>query len=755
MLALLCACAKRPDANPKPAVPQRDAAASAQPIVQAPPPAQAATYAGSAACLPCHEAEAKLWRGSHHDLAMQEPTSESVLGDFARRTFKVGSESFTFRKQDETYWVDVAQGRKKSSFPVRYVFGVEPLQQLLLDVGKGHLQALSVAWDARKKEQGGQRWFFLQQGEQIPPGDPLHWQGPQFNWNNMCADCHSTNVEKGYARETHSYDTRFAEIDVACEACHGPSSLHVSAAQAKGPARSVAGFRGLTERDRRWVFSAGAAIAHLEGERSDAELESCAPCHSRRAELGPAGASYHDRFRLSLLEAPLYFPDGQVQDEVFELGSFLQSRMHAAGVTCSDCHDPHSSAPRVSGNALCTKCHKGEVYDREAHHFHAAESAGAACVACHMPERTYMVIDARREHRFSVPRPDLSARLHSPDPCTSCHRDESPEWAARELAQRKRLRPGPHFGSALLLAREQAVGARSALSLVCADASLPAIVRATALSELAQQRPGPELFSAVDKALHDASPLLRRAAVEALTRLPVAMRDAAASALFTDRFRSVRIEAAESLISADTSGLSPATRALFLRALGEYIRSAEYRADRGDGLAGLANVRLAAGDLEGALALLTEAISIEPSFTVAYVNKADVLRGMRREAEAEAVLQAGLSRVGDRAALLHALGLSQVRSHNIKQALENLGAAQRARPEMTRYAFVYAIALFDTGEKERALEVLRDASARAPADEQTLSVLADYSAQLGLNAEAQKYSARLAELRAGSAPPAN
>jgi predicted CXXCH cytochrome family protein len=708
--------------------------------------AKPATFTGSGKCVGCHAAEAERWRGSHHDLAMQEPSATTVLGDFRSKTLRVRSEIFRFRQEGTTYWVDVTQGGKTSSFQLRYLFGVEPLQQLLVDVGKGHLQALSVAWDARPKAKGGQRWFFLHPDEVVAPGDPLHWQGAQFNWNRMCADCHSTGVSKGYAPETRSYATSFAEIDVACEACHGPGSAHVAAAEAKRPALHVDGFRALTMRDRRWVFAEGASIAHLEGERSLAEQETCAPCHSRRAELFPDGASYHDRHRLALLEDPLYFADGQVREEVFEYGSFLQSRMHAAGVTCSDCHDPHALSTRERGNALCAKCHKAEVFDTPAHHFHAAASEGAACVACHMPERTYMVIDARREHRFSVPRPDLSERVHSPDPCTSCHRDKPSGWAATQLEQRGHLRKSPHFASALALSRAHLPGAPAALLSVVKDPAVVPIARATALVELAAQ-PGPELLEAVRSVARGDDVLLRRAAAEALAELPASLREPSAGRLLADPARSVRTEAAHAFVGATPDGLEPATREELTAALRELTASAVYRADQGDGLLALAGMHVAAGDAEAALKLQSEAIARDPSYTAGYVNKADLLRALDREQEAQAVLQSGLTRAGDTAALQHALGLSQIRTRQMAQALASLAAAHKTRPEVVRYAFVYAIALFDTGDKPRALQVLRDALARAPADPQLLSTLADYAAQLGLEVEARSYAARLAELR--------
>ena len=134
--------------------------------------------------------------------------------------------------------------------------------------------------------------------------------------------------------------------------------------------------------------------------------------------------------RVALLEPGLYHPDGQILEEVYVYGSFVQSRMHSAGVTCSDCHDPHALNVRSAGNALCSRCHQSAAYDTPAHHFHEPESTGASCVECHMPATTYMVNDPRRDHSIRVPRPHLSVQLGTPNACTDCHTDRSADWAA-------------------------------------------------------------------------------------------------------------------------------------------------------------------------------------------------------------------------------------------------------------------------------------------------------------------------------------
>jgi predicted CXXCH cytochrome family protein len=150
-----------------------------------------------------------------------------------------------------------------------------------------------------------------------------------------------------------------------------------------------------------WEMNPETGIARRAEKLVSNELETCAACHSRRKVIAKnpvPGEPYLDSYLPALLEPGLYHADGQIDGEVYEYGSFLQSRVYAAGVTCSNCHDPHSAKLRAAGNALCGQCHMPEKFDVVAHHHHPPGSTGAQCVNCHMPTKSYMVVDARRDH---------------------------------------------------------------------------------------------------------------------------------------------------------------------------------------------------------------------------------------------------------------------------------------------------------------------------------------------------------------------
>jgi Tfp pilus assembly protein PilF/cytochrome c553 len=338
-------------------------------------------YVGRARCAACHAEESTRWAGSQHDLAMQEARDASVLGDFNDASFEQFGVLSRFYRKDGRFIVrtDGPDGTLQD-YPIKYTFGVFPLQQYLIEFPGRRLQALDIGWDSRPEEQGGQRWMHLHPDDPVRHDDVLHWTGPNLNWNYMCADCHSTNLKKGYDAASDSYHTTWSEIDVSCEACHGPGSRHVewAEAKAKGKTPDLPDI-GLTARfDERtgvaWQIDPATGKAkRSEPRKATKEIQVCARCHSRRSQLTEqpiAGQPYLDGFRPALLTEGLYYPDGQIQDEVYVWGSLLQSKMYRAGITCSDCHDPHAANVRLPGDTLCYQRHPSDRYATAKHHFH-------------------------------------------------------------------------------------------------------------------------------------------------------------------------------------------------------------------------------------------------------------------------------------------------------------------------------------------------------------------------------------------------
>lgn len=676
------------------------------------------SYVGRTVCAGCHADEARLFEGSDHDLALQEADPAAALGDFSGREVQVGGETARFSEQDGRLVVETAgPDGAPAAFEVRYLLGVDPLQQLLLPLPGGRLQAFQIAFDTRPRAEGGQRWRHLLPDEGARPGDPLHWTGRLFHWNERCADCHSTGVRRGRDPRNGEYATTFAEIDVSCEACHGPGSRHAAWARAGGGGADPGLPARLRRDEGRFVLAPGADVARREPPRRDrAELDACGPCHARRALLGEAadpGAPFEDGHRLALLEEGLYFADGQIRDEVFELGSFLQSRMARAGVVCSDCHEPHSGALRAEGNAVCTACHRAETFDAASHHFHAPGSEGERCVACHMPGRVYMQVDLRHDHSLRVPRPDLAERVGTPEPCTGCHPGRDPAWAAGVLRERGAKQAGRwHFGEALHAGRTYAEGAGPALVRAATDREVPGIARATAI-ELLERWPGPEAFAAVRDAIRDEDALVRRAGVAWLEVVPESARAGLAAPLLRDPVRGVRIEAARVLAGTPAAALGAAAPALEA-ALAEHRAVQEVNAGTPEAWLNLGLVAAARGDLAGAEASVREALRLAPELGAAAVNLADLYRAQGRDEDGERVLRAALDRQPDDAGLHHALGLALVRLGRRDEAVTALDRAATLAPGEPRYAYVLGVALRDTGNPERGDRILRAAAARFP-----------------------------------------
>ena len=727
-LALAGSHAWRQHANAQPDLAGTDP--SAAPSADLPP----AHYVGRAACAGCHAEQERLWQGSHHDLAMQEATEQTVLADFNDSQFTKDGITSRFFRRDGRYWVNTdGPDGQLADFEILFTFGVTPLQQYLIALPGGKLQALSISWDSRPREQGGQRWFHLYPDEKIDFRDELHWTRLSQNWNFMCAECHSTDLKKNYDTATHGYHTTWSEIDVSCEACHGPGSRHVAfAGRQPGHERIDPATHGLTvnldeRRNVQWPIRPDSGNAARSVPRTTSkEIETCARCHSRRGQWfadAEPGKPLLDTHLPAVLRAGLYHADGQIDGEVYEYGSFLQSRMGQAGVTCSDCHEPHSLKLRAEGNGVCLQCHAGEKYDAESHHFHPAGSAGAQCVECHMPAKNFMVVDPRRDHSFRIPRPDLSVKIGTPNACNGCHADKPATWAAQQL--RKRLGHDPkglqNFAETLHAARTGAADAESRLTALLQDDSQPAIARATAAAELGSHL-GPASLAPLVQSLYDDDPLVRASGLESLDPVPPAQRWQAAHRLLKDPARVVRALTAQTL-----AGVPPEqTRedeAAFREASADYVASQQLNGEVPGAQVNLGNYHSAHGDATAAESAYREALALDPDWVPAYVNLGDLYRQTGRDQDSETVLREGLARLPRAAALHHSLGLALVRQKQLPSALAELKAAMELAPADSRYRYVYAVALHSAGRTGEAKAATKAGLARNPGNAQLNELL--------------------------------
>jgi predicted CXXCH cytochrome family protein len=722
-------------------------AASAVASAASAPVLQSATYVDNTQCLGCHAAAAQQWKQSHHAMAMALPTAQTVRGNFDDTQFKHQGITTRFFKRGDKYFVNTdGPDGKTADFEIKYTFGLEPLQQYLIETSGGRLQPLTIAWNTRDK-----KWFHLYPKEKTPPGDVLHWTGRYQTGNTMCISCHTTNFEKRYDAKADTFDSRWSELNVSCQSCHGPGSRHTEWARLKAEGKASA------------LMTKEPYGLSVDTKTAKAQVEICAACHSRRAELTPTpvpGQAQLDDYLPSLLREGLYHADGQQLDEVYVDGSFRQSKMYRAGVSCMNCHDPHTSKTKLAGNALCLQCHQAQAnpafpgaagsFDSAAHHHHQPGTPGAECVGCHMPAKNYMQVQARPDHSLRVPRPDLSVTIGTPNACNHCHDNKSAQWAAdavsRWYAQPKRP---AHFGETFAAARQGAPGSDQALAALAADMKQPPIVRASALDMLRSR--GPAGLDARIEATRDADAEVRAAAASSLDALPASQRVPVLAPLLTDPIRAVRIAAARSLSSLPADQFDAPRRAAYDAALAEYIAAQSVSLDMPGSNLNLGVLYENTGRDALAEQHYLSALKIDPDFTPARANLSRFYSTRSRNADAEAVLRDGLKRLPDLGELQYSLGLLLAEEKRLPEAAQALGKAAKLMPQRARVHYNLGLAQQQLGQAKAAEAALLEAQRLDPGDPAMPYALAVLYAQGGKREQALAAAARLQQLRPGDA----
>ena len=640
---------------------------------------------------------------------------------------------------------------------MKFTFGVEPLQQYLVEFPDGRLQPLPLAWDSRPKSEGGQRWMHLYPDEKIGADDELHWTKLSQNWNFMCASCHSTDVHKNYDASHDSFHTTYSEINVACEACHGAGSRHVDWAN-KGADAKAQPDMGLSvlfdERSTaNWTRAEGAPSPHraMPPAALRKEVETCGLCHARAAELQEdwiPGHSLSETHLVAPVGRQIFSADGQMVDvqETYNYVPFKQSRMFAAGVTCSDCHDPHSAKLRVSHNETCLACHAPELATK-AHTRHT--DPAPECVSCHMPARNYMVVDVRHDHSFRIPRPDLSVKLGTPNACNDCHRDRDPQWAAAAIESwfgpnRKGFQTyAPAFAAAWRDSPEAAALLREAAK----DETSPAVARAGELAELAS-RPSAASVDLAAKSLADADPMVRIGALDALQGAPAdATVRSSRLGLPTPCWRcgSKRCRG-----SRGQRIFPDAYRDAFEHAATEFEAAQRLNSDRPEARTTLAGFHVQRGQLDEAETEYLGALKLSPQFSPAAIGLAELYSRRGEGGKAINVLKTAAAAGGD-ASVHHALGLQLVRAKRYDDALSELARAAQMAPDDARFAYVYAVALNSLSQRDKARAELDRALKIHPGDRDLLEGAVSFARDAGDYAAALAYAERLQAIAPGDA----
>ena len=691
-----------------------------------------ADFVGRGQCVGCHADAYEAWLGSHHDDAMDVANADTVLGDFGDTEFEYNGISTRFYRKDNKFFVFTeSAGGEMAEHEVLYTFGVEPLQQYLVAFPGGRLQALSTAWNVERQE-----WFFLYPGRDIDADDWLHWTRNGQNWNGMCADCHSTNLRKNYDPETKTYSTKWSEIDVSCEACHGAGSRHVAWADIDPAQRPAIANYGLD------VQTNG-----IEGPQL---VELCAACHLRRAEIGDynhAQVNLMETLVPSLLEQGIYHPDGQILEEDYVWGSFVQSKMYANGVSCRDCHNVHSLELKLEGNRLCHQCHVPDVFDTPQHHHHQSvqdgvPNAGSKCVNCHMPEQAYMVIDYRADHSMRVPRPDLTRSIGVPNACSSCHAGRGLDWVIDAYTDWYGAEREPHFGTVLAAAQAGDPDAANGLHGLILDAATPAIARATAISVLSAY-PGEQSTAILERALGDEDALIRHAAVDTIDSARSEQLSEWLAPMLEDPVRAVRLRTAARLGTIGPEYLTTAQRVLLNESLDEYVSAMRDGLDFAAAGMNLGNLYSARGDLRAAERYYRDALEVDDLFFPAKMNLAVLVAQQGAEAEAELLFREVLEAYPDRYDAAYSLALLLAGQDRLDESADYLAQATEGMPFNSRAHYNHGLLLAQLGRDDDAEAALNAALAIEPLSFDYLYALADFYLKRGRDEEALELAERM------------
>jgi len=679
-------------------------------------------------CVACHVQQVSDWQKSDHAKAMAEATENSVLGDFSGAEMSHYSQHARFFTQDGQFKIAFTEDSKTSIYQVKYTFGHYPLQQYLIEAAGGRFQVFPFAWDARTKENSGQRWYPIYPQEDIKSADRLHWQQPMQTWNGMCADCHSDGLTRNYSKNDNTFNTQWDNISIGCQSCHGKMQEHATQSQ-RSPLT-------LTKEEKQAIGHCLRApnekVASWQGQpRDPAGMDSCFACHSLRSPLTDGikpDTAFLDQFSPSLLSQPFYYADGQIKEEVYVYGSFLQSKMFAAGVTCLDCHDKHTMKIKVQGNGLCLQCHSPETYQQNTHLRHPLNSEASQCVSCHMPETVYMGVDFRRDHSLRIPRPDLSVQTDIPNACNKCHQNESAAWATEQVKKW-------HGPTKKLSKEEQAffdlqqqgyLPVAEHFALIN-DVNISVIKRASALmmlpnsvSQLSDIEVKPWVTSE-----HD---LIRLAVAKIGQLLPINHRLKSYQSLLGDRYKAIRIAAANNLLDVGLQNTS-----LFRTALEELMTSNQVNQWRGEGNLNQSMVHMQLNDIAKAIEALSHGIASDPYFAENYINLADIYRAEQNNEKERETLVKGLNSNPKSALLHYSHGMYLIRQQEKTQAVSAFKQAIKYEPNNLQYAYVYLLALDNSGQTKRAINDLKLVIKQFSYPPQLLDLGLSFSQKIGDN----------------------
>lgn len=471
-----------------------------------PPSLDVPDYVGAAACAECHRAVYDAWQRSPHGRAMAPASPDTVLADFDGGSLKLPDGEVSFAHEGDRYFVDVASGGRRERRKVDLVLASGRQHQLYVVKGdRGALTLLPVVWSTTTKA-----WLplSLYQPVDLSPASPSYWAA-----QDMARGCVSCHLSQYYRHVTADGPrSEWVDLSVNCESCHGPGREHIR---------------------RRRAGNTDEVYRHLASLGSVEESRVCGGCHGfqlKRYVFPPAEDKLPQIFVTSLINDALR-PDGTQHLTSYQYpGHVLSAGFAQKILKCKDCHAPHGlearnnhgeSAVGALSNRQCTGCHENLVDGRKVA-AHSRHPASVRCVDCHMSSSWIGDDDRRRQrtsdHSVSIPHPRESLELGTPNACTTCHKDRSPEWSLAALAKWgfKDATGVRGWVEAIAVGRKRAPGATGELVALLTGADTGRYLRASALDLLVLQPPDGSVVPAVAPYVTDPDPYLRAAAIRAL-----------------------------------------------------------------------------------------------------------------------------------------------------------------------------------------------------------------------------------------------
>jgi len=666
---------------------------SNQPESSAPPDStQNSVYVGSEACKSCHANEHLEWTGSHHYMAMLPANDTTVEGNFNNVSLTADGVTSRFFKKEGKFIINT-QGEDGANhdYEVIYTFGFTPLQQYLVKFPDGKMQVPRVSWDTIQK-----KWFHQYAGANIPAHDWLHWTGNAQNWNTMCASCHSTNLQKGYDLKSDNYHTTFSEINVSCESCHGPGSRHVEYIQ--GSSYSSGNKTN------------GSLLALGKNAGQNEVLNTCVLCHSRKTDISGTlilSAELLDNYIPQTPTAEFFFADGQMDAEVYNYTSFLESKMFRRGIKCTDCHNPHSGKLLASGNNLCAKCHAPEKFDVPSHTFHQQGTTASECKSCHMYSKEYMGNDLRHDHSFRVPRPDLSAKYGTPNTCNSCHTNKSAKWAADAIVKNYGPTRAYHFSDDLIEGSRLDDKSFAHLQRLLSDTAVPGIIKATA-AEYMGNLVTPESLEALLNNLKSPDAHIRYRSLRSLENFPSSSYIQECSGLLSDPVRAVRIATANLYAGLSQSEIRDIPAGPLSKALAELESYTLYQTDFAAGNSQAGDFYTKRKDYSKAEFFYERALQKDSLMNYARLNLSAVLSSLGKNAAALKVLDEAINIDPNNERAYYNKALLQVEMNDNIGALDNFNTAVNLKSNNPRLFYNYGLLLQKSGNQKKAAAIYKE-----------------------------------------------